>query len=347
MSEVKKAPTRDSKCGESVLGRGRFGAMLPVALVIWMIAIGTGSVEAQIRKPLRKHDRLDPEKNFVRALRLYKDQQYDAAQEVLKETIDSHTDHFPSLLLAGLVAVKRDDIDLAARLNQRALTLHPDNRLVNLLASQIAFRREKFVKAFEFLQRASKSTSDLDGLPVSQQELDGMQMRIKDALHSAKRTSVDFYTPSKEVTQGGMGVNVPDDKKLSVAVFRFDARAGTADSALGMSVGDMMVTSLVQSNCYRVVERSQLDKVVAEQDLQMSDLIDQATAIKVGELMGIQVVLVGSVSGAGERVEIDCRLVDVTTAQIRSAAGASAERRDGLRNAIGDLVTRLTQQTYK
>ncbi|MBN1829791.1 MAG: hypothetical protein JW884_11685 [Deltaproteobacteria bacterium] len=47
---------------------------------------------------------------------------------------------------------------------------------------------------------------------------------------------------------------------------------------------------------YKVVERSSLDKVVSEQKLQMSGLLDPDTASKVGKLVGVDAVILGNVS---------------------------------------------------
>lgn len=60
---------------------------------------------------------------------------------------------------------------------------------------------------------------------------------------------------------------------------------------------DMLTTALVQSQRYRVLERSQLSEVQAEQDLGASGQVDTETAARVGEIAGADILVVAAVTG--------------------------------------------------
>ena len=115
---------------------------------------------------------------------------------------------------------------------------------------------------------------------------------------------------------------------------------------------------LVNGGDYRVIERSQLDKIMAEQNLSNSDRADPATAAKIGGVLGVDAIIIGditttsatttntSASGGGggtvvgQRrlrrfgmdthkavVEITARVVDVNTARFSLRRPDTAKHR--------------------
>ncbi len=71
---------------------------------------------------------------------------------------------------------------------------------------------------------------------------------------------------------------------------------------------------------FQVVERSQLDRVLQEQKLSYSGLIDISTAQKLGKLLGSGVVLLGDITDMGNNVAIHARMVDVEKGLALTAA---------------------------
>lgn len=117
---------------------------------------------------------------------------------------------------------------------------------------------------------------------------------------------------------------------------------------LGEAASDEMTTALVKSNEFRVVERQQVQTLLAEQSLGMSGAIDAATAAQVGRLLGVQLVVLGSITqfsidqrsaGVGRlgvsasyaeaESVLDIRIVDVNTGEIIVVAEGQGKRRFG------------------
>jgi curli biogenesis system outer membrane secretion channel CsgG len=117
---------------------------------------------------------------------------------------------------------------------------------------------------------------------------------------------------------------------------------------LGEAASDEMTTALVKSNEFRVIERQQIQTVLAEQSLGMSGAIDAATAATVGKLLGVQLVVLGSITqfsvdhrsaGVGRlgvsasyaeaESVLDIRVVDVNTGEIIAVAEGQGKRRFG------------------
>ncbi|HVS14428.1 MAG TPA: CsgG/HfaB family protein [Thermoanaerobaculia bacterium] len=93
-------------------------------------------------------------------------------------------------------------------------------------------------------------------------------------------------------------------EKPRIAVLEFEAKAdnqwyqwwrgGGASAAQ-----DVFVTELVKSGKFRVVERSQLQALLAEQNLSLSGAVDGATAVQAGRLLGVRYLLTGAITEYG------------------------------------------------
>jgi curli biogenesis system outer membrane secretion channel CsgG len=111
---------------------------------------------------------------------------------------------------------------------------------------------------------------------------------------------------------------------------------------------DVFVTELVKSGKFRVVEREQLQALMAEKNLSLSGDVDPNTAVQIGKLLGVNYLLTGSVTeygvtdkgahgrsigripgfAAGKRsfvAAVNARLIDTSTGEIAWADEASAE----------------------
>ena len=142
--------------------------------------------------------------------------------------------------------------------------------------------------------------------------------------------------------------------KKRVAVSRFEDRAGTGYNHLGEGVADMLVTALVKSNKFFVLERQELEKVLGEQKLGESGLVTAETAPKLGKLLGVELLVVGSVSEFGtkesqvsggisflgggikrktSRAVVDIRLINTVTGEI-----VAAEKEEGEESSTGIAV---------
>lgn len=158
-------------------------------------------------------------------------------------------------------------------------------------------------------------------------------------------------------------------QKKRVAVLNFDY--GTVQTSVaaifgtnqdvGKGISDLLVQKLVQDGKYSLIERNALDKILGEQNFANSDRVDSSTAAKIGRILGVDAVIMGSItqfgrddkntnigggalSGYGSKfglggigkhnakavVGITARLVDTTTAEILAAVtGTGQSTRSG------------------
>jgi curli biogenesis system outer membrane secretion channel CsgG len=151
-------------------------------------------------------------------------------------------------------------------------------------------------------------------------------------------------------------------KKKRVAVLNFEYGTVMSQVAavfgtnvdVGKGISDLLVQQLVTDGKYSVIERNALDKILNEQNFANSDRADPATAAKIGKILGVDAVIMGSITqfgrddqnktiGAGAAmaskfglgglqkreskavVGVTARMVDTTTAEILAAATGNGE----------------------
>jgi curli biogenesis system outer membrane secretion channel CsgG len=125
--------------------------------------------------------------------------------------------------------------------------------------------------------------------------------------------------------------------KKRVAVMDFegiDKLEGKAD----LRLADLLLTSLVKSGRFDVIERSQIQQVLMEQDLGLTGAMDESTAAEVGQLLGAEWVVLGTITSATQQnidkfgyilavieVAVDVRAVDATTGEIMLSQHAAGK----------------------
>jgi curli biogenesis system outer membrane secretion channel CsgG len=103
----------------------------------------------------------------------------------------------------------------------------------------------------------------------------------------------------------------PQGRKKRVAIFDFDyATVQTSTAALfgtnvdvGKGISDLLVTDLVKDGTYSVIERKALDKILAEQNFSNSDRANPNSAAKIGKLLGVDTIIVGSITQFGNETK--------------------------------------------
>ncbi|MCL2519799.1 MAG: penicillin-binding protein activator LpoB [Spirochaetaceae bacterium] len=83
---------------------------------------------------------------------------------------------------------------------------------------------------------------------------------------------------------------------------------------------DRITFFLVNAGRFRIVDRGSLDSIRSEMRFQLSDEVNDNTAVRIGEMLGAQIVIVGQISGSGSLRTLTLRALDVQSAQIIAMA---------------------------
>jgi len=96
-------------------------------------------------------------------------------------------------------------------------------------------------------------------------------------------------------------------QKKRVAVLDFDyatvrsyvASIFGTDQDVGRGIADLIVEKLVRDGTYSVIERKALEKVLSEQNFSNSDRADSSTAARIGRVLGVDAIIIGSITQFG------------------------------------------------
>lgn len=109
----------------------------------------------------------------------------------------------------------------------------------------------------------------------------------------------------------------------TLSVLYFDNVSKSADyDWLRIGLSDMLSSDIASSGAVTVVERENLAKVLAEQELQLSGAVDDSDAVRVGQILAAKRLVYGSFVVSGSSLRIEARLVDAQSAAVLGAVSA-------------------------
>jgi curli biogenesis system outer membrane secretion channel CsgG len=91
--------------------------------------------------------------------------------------------------------------------------------------------------------------------------------------------------------------------KKRLAVLDFEVKAKGAPRDAGSGLAEMLITALVESERFTVVERTRLDEILREQRLGITGAVNPKTAAQIGQLIGAQLLIKGVITEFEESKE--------------------------------------------
>lgn len=85
--------------------------------------------------------------------------------------------------------------------------------------------------------------------------------------------------------------------KVSIAVAKFEWKAGKREEGATGGLKDMLTTLLVQSKRFKVLEREELKSIKDEIGLSESEYIDEAQKIEKGKIKGADILVIAAITG--------------------------------------------------
>ena len=103
------------------------------------------------------------------------------------------------------------------------------------------------------------------------------------------------------------------DKPKRVAIISFDNSSGKMSEYgdLGGPLRDMLTTDLKEVKNLTMIDRQALEKLLTEQNLNNSKSFDQATATKLGKLLGAEIIITGTYFEFFGSMRVDAKFINV------------------------------------
>lgn len=141
---------------------------------------------------------------------------------------------------------------------------------------------------------------------------------------------------SREIARG-----LSQPVNLRIAVLEFNDLNGNV-SDLSKFLAEELTTRLFTSGKFQVIERRLIEKILMEQKLSMTGVIDAKTAMKVGAILGADFIAAGTTADLGTSIKINARIISVEKGSLVSAASTVISKSDQVQALMGKGVARDT-----
>ncbi len=138
----------------------------------------------------------------------------------------------------------------------------------------------------------------------------------------------------------GQSVGPEASLTTPIAVLTLEGKGITQQEAEILT--ERLRSALVQDGRYQVVERTQMETILAEQGFQQSGCMSNECLIQAGLILGVQQMVGGTVGKIGYSYAVDLRLFDVETSEIIKAVTRNYQGAvDGLLAIMSEIAVEL------
>lgn len=136
-------------------------------------------------------------------------------------------------------------------------------------------------------------------------------------------------------------------KKETLAVLDFKSTQGMSQNDV-ITLTNTFRSSMAKTKSYEILERSDMESILKEQDMSLTDLCDNTDcAVQVGKLLVAKKMVIGEIGRIGDTYAITARIIDVTTGKVDHSENQQYKgKAEGLITVFDVLAQKLTG-TYK
>ncbi|MBI4655576.1 MAG: hypothetical protein HY746_02390 [Elusimicrobia bacterium] len=135
---------------------------------------------------------------------------------------------------------------------------------------------------------------------------------------------------------------VKSTEAVNIAVAEFTGKnVSMADASI---VADFLRTELVNTGLFNVMDRNNMETVLAEQKFQASGCTEQQCAVEMGKLLNVRQMVIGSLSKLLDTYYITVNLIDVQTGRIIASFDQEASSAKELKQACRTLAQKLSKR---
>jgi TolB-like protein len=256
------------------------------------------------------------------------------------------------LLVAGAVLALRPALAQPATLQeaQDAYEFAEYDRAIDLfseVAQDAAVGKEYRREALRYLGRAYVARDKRDQARDAIQSLVELEPPLIELDPDREPPAImDLYYEVRKQIAGDYQTEKTDPGLQTVAIMDFsNGSIYERDRVASLSKGfpSMMINFLSGAVDLKVIERERIQWILKEIELQQNaDVVDQSTAVRIGNLLGANAVLFGTYIMQEDEMWISSRLVKVETSEILLSEKVTGDP-DDFFELIEDLSLRMTR----
>lgn len=126
-----------------------------------------------------------------------------------------------------------------------------------------------------------------------------------------KVTKTDNKVDIKEINKETQVINHKNKPLITV----FDFKSENISKSDSILIVDLITSSLISTNKYRVIERSQRKKILEEINFSLSGCVDDSCQIEIGKMLSAEYIITGSIGKVGNKFVLNLRVLDVETGE--------------------------------
>lgn len=126
----------------------------------------------------------------------------------------------------------------------------------------------------------------------------------------------------------------------AVAVAQFEAQSVSAGDAAVIS--DLFRSEMIRQGTFQVVEKASMEKILQEQAFQQTGCTSQECAVKLGKILNVKYLILGSFGKLLDRYVLNIRVVEIETARGVYSDNEQGKDVSDIQQGIVRLATRLS-----
>ena len=134
-----------------------------------------------------------------------------------------------------------------------------------------------------------------------------------------------------------------EGQKQKIAVIEFSELNGTVTD-FGRFLSEELITNLVASRKFDVIERQLLNRILAEHKLTITGLIDESTAKQLGKILGADAICSGTVTDLVNAVKVNARLISTETGAIFAVAAVEIRKDEAIESLMNNTNAGRSQR---
>lgn len=131
----------------------------------------------------------------------------------------------------------------------------------------------------------------------------------------------------------------PDSVRKRIAIL--DLKPDGISTADSRRISELIRTDFINTGRFSVIERSQIEMIFREHGFNQIGVTDQGSAVKVGRLLAVEKILIGTAMRLGESTVITGRIVDMESGAADHGAKISIKSTEDIISAVSDFTEML------
>ena len=131
-----------------------------------------------------------------------------------------------------------------------------------------------------------------------------------------------------------------------LAVSILDFKGEDVQDKLLRACYNQLEESLIESNRFTVIDKSQRDEILDEQKFQNSGMCDDACAVEIGQLVGAEYLMLGEIIGFGDLYQVNIKIINIEKGDVAEKVtnkieGGMSDLLNGMEDASQEIVRRI------